>query len=108
MANRVILVYTSDTEERVWLALHADRGPYLVGAWYRAPAPGNTTGVDTLRKELENLTEEYLGTLLLGDLNAHSKRWLRHSNGETPEGTALQELCADFGLVEKVVNSSIM
>ena len=58
--------------------------------------------MDSLREELENLKEEYLGTVLVGDLNVHSKRWLKFSTGETPEGTALQELCADFGFVEKV------
>ena len=41
------------------MALHLDRGPYLVGAWYRAPDPGNTKGMDSLREELENLKEEY-------------------------------------------------
>ena len=40
--------------------------------------------------------------MLVGDLNVHSKRWLKFSTGERPEGTALQELCADFGLTERV------
>ncbi len=55
-----------------------------------------------LREELGKHEGEYLGTLLVGDLNVHNRRWLRYSSGETAEGTALEEACSDFGLLEKV------
>ena len=33
--TRVTLVEISESNERVWLVLHADTGPYFLGVWYR-------------------------------------------------------------------------
>ena len=43
-----------------------------------------------------------MGHLLLGDLNVHSRRWLGHSNGESAEGTELNNVCNELGLSELV------
>ena len=101
-AGRVVLVEESETEARVWLVLHSDRGPFLFGAWYRAPDPGSTAGVDTFREELQRHREETLGTLVVGDFNVHQRKWLVHSAGNTPEGVALQETCREEGLRQLV------
>ena len=39
---------------------------------------------------------------MLGDLNVHNKLWLRHSSGNTVEGTALKQVCDEAGLTQKV------
>ena len=67
--DKAVLLETSETDERCWLTLHTDRGPYLFGAWYRPPAPGDTSGIDTLKKELEKHDESHLGVVLVGDMN---------------------------------------
>jgi hypothetical protein len=38
--SRVTLLSKSDDSERVWVILHADTGPLLIGVWYRPPEPG--------------------------------------------------------------------
>ena len=50
LADSVAALENSDSEERVWLSVHSDHGPYLVGVWYRAPNPGYTAGEWTLSK----------------------------------------------------------
>ena len=74
--SRAVLLDSSSTDERVWIALHADRGPYLVGVWYRPPSPGNTAGAETFKAEFLELREQALGTIVLGDLNVHNRTWL--------------------------------
>ena len=56
----------------------------------------------TLREELARLSNDFLGTAVIGDLNVHSCRWLQHSNGESVEGHALQDVCRNHGLEQKV------
>ena len=102
LAGRVVCLETSETDERLWVALHADRGPFLLGAWYRPPAPGDTSGVDTLKEELLRLEGEHLGTVLVGDLNVHHQRWLKYSNAVTPEGRDLYNFCNEYGFCEFV------
>ena len=38
IANRVTYMGSSDDAERVWVMLHSNQGPYLSGAWKRAPS----------------------------------------------------------------------
>ena len=76
LEERVVLLETSETHERVWLAVHTKRGPYLFSAWYRLPAQGDATGVQTLKEELARLSEDLLRTTVVGDLNVYSFRWL--------------------------------
>ena len=44
-----------------------------------------------------------MGTLIIGDLNVHQRKWLRFSSeGNTVEGTLLQTTCATLGLSQLV------
>ncbi len=80
---RVTLVETSEQAERVWAIAHSDQGPYLLCCWYRPPAPGNTVTIDNLEAEYLRHRDGIMGTIILGDLNVHSKRWLKFSAGES-------------------------
>ena len=46
IAGRVALLDSSATHERWWLLLHGDQGSFLLGAWYRPPAPGETASIE--------------------------------------------------------------
>ena len=98
----VTLVEVSDVAERVWVMVHTNQGPYLVCGWYRPPAPGDTTSIDNLEKEWKVHADSALGTIIVGDLNVHSVRWLRHSSGESGEGRALADVCRRHGLKQLV------
>ena len=43
-----------------------------------------------------------IGSIVIGDMNVHHKAWLQYSNGTTPEGTALFQVCARQGLQQLV------
>ena len=102
LENRVVLLETSDTDERVWLAVHCGQGPYLLCLWYRPPAPGKTDGVDTFSEELQKHRSKTLGTSVVGDLNVHHRKWLVHSARNTVEGKKLEETCNEHGLRQLV------
>ena len=50
IASRVTMVEKSDLSERVWLVIHSDIGPYLLGVWYRPPDPGEVAWNALVRK----------------------------------------------------------
>jgi len=102
LANQITLVEKSASSERVWLIVHADTGPYLIGVWYRPPQPGETESIDSFEKEWEVHSQEALGTILVGDLNIHHLRWLRFSSRNSVEGEALSSICNRVGLRQLV------
>ena len=102
IAQRVTLVQSSENAERFWMLVHANHGPQLVGVWYRPPAPGETATIDTFKTELNALEGMCLGTIVLGDLNVHNQRWLRHSSETNAEGIELKAACDEVGLTQKV------
>ena len=99
---RVTLVETSEQAERVWAIAHSDQGPYLLCCWYRPPAPGDTVTIGSLEVEYLRHRNGIMGTIILGDLNVHSKRWLKFSAGESIEGRALAELAGKLGFRQLV------
>ena len=84
------VVEVSDVAERIWTVLHTDQGPYLICSWYRPPAPGHVESIVSLEEELNRHKQHVRGSMIIGDANVHSARWLHFSNGETPEGRALE------------------
>ena len=70
--------------------------------YYKPPAAGEVATIDTFKTELNALEGISLGTIVLGDLNVHNERWLRHSNANNAEGTALKAACDETGLKQIV------
>ena len=48
------------------------------------------------------LRHEGIGTIIVGDLNVHSKRWLSNSNKNNAEGELLRSICSELGLRQLV------
>ena len=102
IADNVTLLQTSRVSERLWVQMHTDNGPYLLGVWYRPPCPGEVQSIESFETELDELRGDSLGVLLMGDLNLHSKRWLIHSTSNSVEGELMRELCLRKGLWQMV------
>ena len=49
---------------------------------------------------------DFVGRIIIGDMNVHNERWLRHSNGVSPEGLLLESVCATQGLKQYVKSPS--
>ncbi len=100
--NSIVHVGDSSTAERSWHVIHSNRGPLLVGLWYRRPDPGEVESIVSLEQELEDFSQDVLGTILMGDMNVHEQSWLRHSDGSSAEGKALRDLACSQGWEERV------
>ena len=75
----------------------------ILGVWVvQTPSPGDTSCIDSLEREWMVHSVMARGTVIAGDLNVHSIRWLRHSNAETPEGRRMAEVCRVHGLRQAV------
>ena len=48
----------------------------MVGVWFGPPAAGEVATIDAFKTELNSLEGISLGTIVLGDINVHNKRWL--------------------------------
>ena len=98
IADLVTLLLTSEASERMWFQIHAENGPYLLCSWYRPPVQGEVESIATFGKELDSLRNQALGTVLVGDLNLHSQRWLHYSSRNSVEGETMRKLCLELGL----------
>jgi hypothetical protein len=92
----------SADSERIWLIIHSDQGPFLLGVWYRPPDPGEVDSIVSLEAEWRQLSPNTMGTILIGDMNVHHLRWLRFSTRNSVEGEALRKFCALNGLRQLV------
>ena len=101
LAPRVTYMGESKEADRVWVMLHSSQGPYLLGAWYRAPSHQSDASLACLRAELESHGRNALGTLLIGDMNVHHASWLS-SSCTTAAGEALRDIAADCSLKQMV------
>jgi hypothetical protein len=101
-ANNVTLIEKSGDAERLWATIHSDLGPYLLCVWYRPPIPGETRTIESFRDELYKHRPDVIGTIVIGDINIHHKRWLRRSSGNTAEGELLHKHCVCAGLQQLV------
>ena len=98
IASRLTLVEKSEVCERVWLVIHSDIGPYLLGVWYRPPDPGEVASIRACEEEWQRLSLHVLGTILVGDLNVHHRSWLRHSARNSAEGAELWRITSACAL----------
>ena len=102
IASSVTVCGISPVAERVWVLIHSDCGPFLVACWYRPPEPGDTSFVQPFCSEFREHSSAALGSIVVGDVNCHNIRWLRHSSRNSPEGIALLNACLDLGLTQRV------
>ena len=100
--NTIVHIGDSKVTERSWHIIHSNRGPLLVGAWYRRPKRGEVLSIESLDQEIAEFGSEVVGTLLLGDMNVHEQSWLQFSDGTSPEGRALRDIACSHGLEERV------
>ena len=98
IADHVTLLEKSDNAERMWFQLHSDVGPFLMSTWYRPPASGEVGTIESFEEEYSRLRGHALGTLLVGDLNLHCPRWLKHSSHNSKEGELMRNVCLKTGL----------
>ena len=54
--------------------------------------------IHRFRDELFKFRHEGVGTIIIGDINVHSKRWLRYSKSNSAEGELLRLYCNELGL----------
>ena len=99
--EQITLLEVSKTEERAWFMVHTDQGPYLLGCWYRPPGE-SLQGIYNFRDEFDNHRPSSVGAIIIGDLNIHQQSWLRFSDGDTPAGRLLQEMCMTRGMRQLV------
>ena len=97
----VCALESSSEDERIWAVLHTNQGPHLIGAWYRPPGSG-IQNIMRLHTEWLRHSVGMNGTIIVGDMNVHSIRWLKFSSRETPEGSSLWQTCAAMGLKQLV------
>ena len=73
----------------------------MIGNWYR---PGSTVhdGLSALYAETAEYFSQVSGIVLMGDLNIHHQRWLRHSNANTSIGAEMKCYCDFHGMFQLV------
>ena len=102
VAPYITFLEHSAMDERSWHVIHSDVGPVLLGIWYRPPRPGEVQSIERLSAEWSGLTINHIGSFIIGDMNVHHIRWLRHSTCISVEGTKLFCFCIDCGLRQTV------
>ena len=70
LAHRVTFLGNSPVAERSW---GSDHGPYVIGCWYRPPAPGEVDTIRSLKEEVQSHAANAVGCVVLGDLNYHRR-----------------------------------
>ena len=102
IAPQVVLLEHSKEHERSWHAIHTDIGPVLLCVWYRPPCPGEIRSIQSCEEEWRRLSASHVATMIIGDLNVHHTRWLKHSTSVSVEGTSLFRFCLAQGLKQQV------
>ena len=98
VASQIVHVGHSIEYERSWHILHTDIGAFCIGLWYRPPEYNEIASIHTLETEYNEFSLNCIGTIIVGDMNVHHKSWLTYSNGTSPEGRALFDVCYRCGL----------
>jgi hypothetical protein len=66
------------------------------------PEAGEVATIESLEQEWKVLNPEVLGTIIIGDINIHHRKWLRYSNRNSAEGERLKTFCDGAGLRQVV------
>ena len=100
--NSIVHVGTSSVAERTWHIVHSNRGPLLLGCWYRPPDHAEVATIESIDSEVLEFGRNTLGTILTGDMNVHEEWWLRYSDGTSTEGRLLRDVSCSQGWEERV------
>ena len=84
--------------------IHLEIGQILFGVWYRPPVRGEVASITACEAEWRRLAIDHVATIMVGDMNVHHARWLRHSCGVSVEGTSLFRFCSANGLKQWVMD----
>ena len=98
----IVHIRDSHILELSWHTLHSDAGPLLLGVWYRPPRRGEVASISVFDDELNQFEEDFIGRIIVGDMNVHNEEWLQFSRGESPEGRELETVCSSHGLKQCV------
>jgi hypothetical protein len=99
--DNVVHIGNSETCERSWHIVHADCGPLLVSVWYRPPGE-DASMLASFHEELSLYSPLAVGCIVVGDMNIHHVKWLRHSARNSAEGELLHDICCQAGLLQHV------
>ena len=67
LAHWVTLIENSQVAERSWVIIHSDHGPYVIGCWYRPPAPGGVDTIRSFKKDGQLHAANAVSCVVLGD-----------------------------------------
>ena len=77
--------------------MHTDFGALSLVVWYRPPGYAEINSILNLVPEHDEFSGSCVGTIVVGDVNVHHKPWLKFSNGISPEGRELFDVCCRLG-----------
>ena len=100
----VVHIESSTDCERSWHIVHGMQCSFLLGCWYRPPAPGDVTSILSLDADLLRLVDNCAFTVVVGDMNIHQIEWLTFSANNSSEGKKLQDVACCHGL-EQIVKA---
>ena len=63
---------------------------------------GETESIQRFEQELQKYSVDYVGCVVIGDMNVHNPAWLRWSTHNSREGTELENVCSANGLRQLV------
>ena len=92
----------SPAAEILWILFHSQMGPVLLSCWYRPPCYGEVESIITFASEWNSYSSFAVGTVVVGNLNIHNKKWLYVSRNTSPEGFRMQQWCSERGFRERV------
>ena len=99
--NGLVHIADSKDEERSWHFLKMGIETILIANWYR-PGASEFNGFAELYSELAEYFMQATGVVIMGDLNIHHKRWLKHSREDSKIGAEMKTLCDFHGLFQIV------
>ena len=99
--NGIVHITNTDAEERSWHFIQSGIDSILLANWYR-PGASSHDGFSVLYKEVADFFPQVSGVIIMGDLNIHHKRWLRHSREDSTIGGDMKTFCDFHGFTQLV------
>ena len=71
LANIALVKYVIGAQ-RMWCVLRTNIGALLIGNW-RGPPDEEASSINMLQAEIERLRNDWVGAIVLGDINTHTQ-----------------------------------